>query len=106
MMSYFLLPQLATFKIARFLELHAGTQLVVVLNAKVDSSVNHSSVPNLEKATDYFNRVNYGLAAGFELFPSSGLLIGSRYNLFFDTWKGHASGSYPSYVADYSGSLT
>ena len=76
-----------------------------MLNAKVDSSVNPSSVPNLEKATDYFNRVNYGLAAGFELFSSSGSCIGSRYNLFFDTWKGNASGSYPSYVPDYSGSL-
>ena len=105
MLSYLMLPQLATLKITRFLELQAGTQLALVLNAKVDSSASPSSVPSLEKATDYFNRANYGLAAGFEVFPSSGSFIGARYNLFFDMWKGSESGSYPAYVPAHSGNL-
>lgn len=104
-LSYLMLPQLATFKITRFLELQAGTQVALVLNAKVDSSANPSSIPNLEKAIDYFNRLNYGLAAGFELFPSRGSFIGARYNLFFDMWKNNTSGSNPAYVPSYNGNL-
>jgi hypothetical protein len=105
MLTYLMLPQLATVRITPFLELQAGPQLALLLSATVDSSANASSAPNLEKAKDYFNRLNYGVAAGFELFPSRTTFIGARYNLFFDMWKGNATGSVPDYVPDYGGNV-
>jgi hypothetical protein len=105
MLTYLMLPQLATFRINKFLELHAGGQVALLLGANVDSSVNPSSVPSLEKASSYFNRFNYGAALGFDVSPSKGSFIGARYNLFFDTFKGKTGATVPGYVPDYSGNV-
>lgn len=105
MLTYLLLPQLATFRINKFWEMHAGGQAALLLGAKVDSTANPSSVPNLEKAGNYFNRLNYGVAAGLEIFPTKNTFIGGRYNLFFDMYKQKPASSYPPFIPNHSGNL-
>jgi hypothetical protein len=102
-LDYLLLPQLTTLNIGRFLQLHAGGQMAFLLNAKVDSSANPSSVPNLEKAKDYFSKINFGFAGGMELRPFAGLLVGGRYNLFFNLLSD--AQARPPYIPWYGGNL-
>ena len=82
-LNYLLLPQLYTFNLGKVVQLQVGGQLAFLLNAVVDSlhTVNGSNA--YQKASDYYNKLDYGLAAGFELYPTKGLLIGARYNLSF-----------------------
>ncbi len=82
-LNYLLLPQLYTFNLGKVVQLQVGGQVAFLLNAAVDSlhTVNGSNA--YQKASDYYNKLDYGLAAGFELYPSKGLLIGARYNLSF-----------------------
>ena len=103
--DYIILPQLMTLNITRFFQLHAGGQMAFLLNAKVDSSANPSSVPNLAKTRDYFSKINYGFAGGVELRPFAGLLIGSRYNLFFNLLEENNQSTYPPYIPRHNGSL-
>lgn len=72
--DYIYLPQLATFNVGKFLQLQAGGQVGFLLQSKL-SGAKDSLV------TDLMNRVDYGFAAGVELSPTKGLLIGGRYNL-------------------------
>lgn len=83
-LDYILLPQLATFNIGNVLQVHAGAQLGFLLKSRIDSTPSSSSVP-APAPKDFFNKINYGLAAGAEVRPIAGLVIGSRYNLFFKT---------------------
>lgn len=72
--DYVYLPQLVTFSIGRFFQLQAGAQIGVLLNSKMSGSKDST-------ITGLMNRVDYGFAAGIELNPVSGVLIGGRYNL-------------------------
>ena len=72
--DYLYLPQLVTFNIGRFFQLQAGAQIGVLLNSKLTGSKDST-------ITGLMNRVDYGFAAGIELNPAGGLLIGGRYNL-------------------------
>ena len=72
--DYLYLPQLVTFNIGRFFQLQAGAQIGVLLNSKMTGSKDST-------ITGLMNRVDYGFAAGVELNPAGGLLIGGRYNL-------------------------
>jgi hypothetical protein len=72
--DYLYLPQLLTFSIGRFFQLQAGAQIGVLLNSKL-SGAKDSTI------TDLMNRIDYGFAAGVELNPVGGLLVGGRYNL-------------------------
>lgn len=103
--DYIMLPQLMTLNITRFFQLHAGAQMAFLLNAKVDSSANPSSVPTLAKAKDYFSKINYGFAGGLELRPFAGALIGGRYNLFFNLLEEENPSTYPPYIPRHNGSL-
>jgi hypothetical protein len=106
MYDYILLPQLATLNISRFFQLHAGGQVAILLNSKVDSSANPSSQPDLSGQKNYFNRLNYGAAAGLEIKPVAGLLIGARYNLFFKLLTNLSENEMPpAYLPDYRGNL-
>lgn len=73
--DYIYLPQLATFGIGKFFQLQAGAQIGFLLNSKTSGGAKDSSTTGL------MNRIDYGFAAGVELNPVKGFLIGGRYNL-------------------------
>ena len=81
-LDYILFPQLYTFNLGKVLQLQVGGQVALLIRAEADSTQNASTITYAE-AMDYYNRLDYGLAAGFELYPARGLLIGARYNLSF-----------------------
>lgn len=74
--DYIYLPQLTTFTIAKKLQLQAGAQVGYLLNAKKNSSGSPSA-----NVLDYFNRIDYGAAAGFEVYPLKHVIVGARYNI-------------------------
>ena len=82
-LNYILLPQLYTFNLGKVIQLQVGGQVAFLLNAVVDSLQTVTGSNAYQKASDYYNKFDYGMAAGFELYPSKGLLIGARYNLSF-----------------------
>ena len=91
MLDYIMLPQLMTINISKFFQLQAGGQLSILIKAKADS-VSSSSMPNnLNKAMDYYNKLNYGVAGGIEIKPIAGLIIGGRYNAFFGSLNEQAA---------------
>jgi hypothetical protein len=102
-LNYIMMPHLIGINITRFFQLQLGGQTAYLLNAKADSSKSQSSSPNpYSKLTDYYNRFDYGAAAGFEIHPVAGLLIGARYNISFgDLYKNMATanpGETPSFI--------
>ncbi|MEO8763931.1 MAG: porin family protein [Ginsengibacter sp.] len=102
-LNYIMMPHLIGINITRFFQLQLGGQTAYLLNAKADSSRNQSSSSNPNsKITDYYNRFDYGAAAGFEVHPVSGLIIGARYNISFgDLYKNMATanpGETPSFI--------
>ena len=107
LLNYLMLPQLTTFNITRFFQLHAGGQIAFLLNTKVDSSASPSSVPATPDDKGYFNKLNYGFAGGLEIKPVAGLFIGARYNLFFNLLNDAPSSPtmVPSYAPLYQGQL-
>jgi hypothetical protein len=98
--NYLMLPQLITLNVGRRLQFHAGGQVAILLNANRKTS-GISSVPDLTETEDYFNRLNYGFAGGLEVKPVAGLLIGGRYNLFFNMLKENQT--VPEYMPSLSG---
>lgn len=72
--DYIYLPQMATFGIGKFFQLQAGAQVGILLNSKM-SGTKDSTITGL------MNRIDYGFAAGIELNPVKGFLLGGRYNL-------------------------
>ena len=75
MNDYLYMPHLMTYTIAKVVQIQAGAQVGVLLNAKKSSGGSDSSI------TDLMNRFDYGFAGGVEVYPFKGLLIGARYNL-------------------------
>ena len=82
-LNYLLFPQLYTLNIGKIVQLQVGGQFAFLLNAVVDSLQTVTGTNAYQKASEYYNKLDYGLAAGFELYPTKGLLIGARYNLSF-----------------------
>jgi hypothetical protein len=74
-LDYIYLPQLTTYTIGNRLQLQLGAQLGLLLNAKKVSETQDSSILGIMK------RIDYGFAAGLELYPFKKLIIGGRYNL-------------------------
>jgi len=75
MNDYLYMPHLMTYTIAKVVQIQAGAQVGVLLNAKKTSGGKDSSI------TDLMNRFDYGFAGGVEVYPLKGLIIGTRYNL-------------------------
>jgi hypothetical protein len=74
--DYIYMPQLTTFTFAKKLQLQAGPQIGYLIGSKQSSPE--------KAATDvmnYFNRIDYGFAAGMEIYPIKQLIIGARYNI-------------------------
>ena len=102
-LNYIMMPHLIGINITRFFQLQLGAQTAYLINAKADSSKSQSSATNpYSKMTDYYNRFDYGAAAGFEIHPVLGLIIGARYNLSFgDLYKNISNptpGETPSFI--------
>lgn len=76
-LDYLLLPQLIVLNFTKKFQVLAGGQASFLMNAKVDSSGNSGN----SSLFDYFNRFDYGLVGGLEVFPISGLFIGGRINI-------------------------
>ncbi len=75
MNDYLYMPHLMTYTIGKVVQLQAGAQIGILLNAKKSSGGKDSSI------TDLMNRFDYGFAGGVEVYPFKGLIIGTRYNL-------------------------
>lgn len=90
--NYLYLPQMVTFNIGRFFQLQAGAQVGVLLNSKMSGSKDSTII-------GLMNRVDYGFAAGIELNPVNGVLIGGRYNLglgkLYKQYETNATDPYP-----------
>jgi hypothetical protein len=81
-LDYIMLPQLMSINITKFFSIQAGAQIAFLINAKADSSNDGSTSSNPYGAImDYYNKFDYGFAAGIEVHPFKGLLIGARYNI-------------------------
>ncbi len=101
-LDYIMLPQLMGINISKFFTLQLGFQTAFLLNAKADSTTSQSSSNPYSSVLDYYNKFDYGIAAGFEIHPVSGLVIGARYNLSLsDLYKStpeNSGGETPSFV--------
>jgi len=87
-LNYLILPQLMGINITRFVQLQVGFQTAILLNAKADSTAAPSQNNPYASLTSYYNRFDYGVGGGIEIFPFKGLLIGARYNHSFgDVFK-------------------
>ena len=75
--DYIYLPQLMTFNIGKFFSLQVGGQMGFLLNAKKG---NDSSGSTQTDIMDYYNKIDYGVAGGFEIYPFKGIILGSRIN--------------------------
>lgn len=104
-MDYIFMPVLVGINIGKFALIQAGPQTAFLLNAKADSSSNQSDSNPYANMMPHSNRVTMGGAAGIEIYPFKGLLIGARYNLSFgDMYKQNADpGSpMPSFLSDFN----
>lgn len=81
-LDYIVLPQLMGINITKFAQLQIGAQMAYLINAKVDSTSSSSS-SSTGTIMDYYNRFDYGAAAGAEIYPIKNLLIGARFNISF-----------------------
>ena len=76
-LDYLLLPELITLNFTKKVEIHAGLQIAFLLNGNVDSTGGN----NNNNLLDYFKRFDYGIAAGLQVSPISGLFVGARINV-------------------------
>jgi hypothetical protein len=87
-LNYIILPQLMGINITKYVQLQIGAQMAYLLNAKADSTTGTSMSGPYSQIMNYYNRFDYGAAAGIEIHPVGGLLIGARYNISFaNTYK-------------------
>ena len=91
--DYIYLPQLTTFSIGKFFQLQVGAQIGYLVNSKKTTASKDSSM------LDLMNRLDYGFAAGIELNPIAGLIIGGRYNLglgkMYKSYQASSNNPYP-----------
>lgn len=103
-LNYIIMPHLMKIRITKLLQIEVGGQVAYLLNAKADSNKTASSNNPYAAIEDYYNRFDYGAAAGFEIHPFLGLLIGARYNISFgDMYKDRyttSPGTTPAFIPD------
>lgn len=76
-LNYAELPVLATLKLGNAAEIQAGPYVSYLLNSNVSNS-NNSGTPALALNADNFNRVDYGVAGGLNVYFGQ-VLLGLRY---------------------------
>lgn len=77
--DYIYMPHFTTFGIGRFLQFQLGGQLGYLLKSSKASGFETGS----KDITSFANRLDYGAAAGAEIYPLKHLIVGGRYNLSF-----------------------
>ena len=94
-LDYLLLPQLITLNFSKLIQLHVGGQAAFLLNANVDSTGSGSG-----SLFDYFNRFDYGVVAGGEIYPFMGFFIGARINASLNNVNKEApqGGGWPNFI--------
>lgn len=99
-LDYILLPQLMGINITKFVQLQFGAQMAFLINAKADSTTSGGVSGPYGSIINYYNKFDYGFAAGAEIHPVMGLLIGARYNISLGKlYKDLQSGQMPSFTA-------
>lgn len=78
-LDYIQMGQLMSINITKYFSLMFGAQTAYLVSAQADSSNGGNSTEN--KMMSLMNRVDYGYAAGAEIHPVMGLIIGVRYNV-------------------------
>ena len=73
--DYIYLPQMVTFNVGKAFQFQFGAQAGILVKAAKNVSGKDSSM------MDFMNKIDYGFAAGIELNPAAGFIIGGRYNL-------------------------
>lgn len=98
-LDYLIIPQLIGINITKYVQLQAGMQMAFLLNAKADSSSeSNTTAGSYGSVMNLYNKFDYAVAAGIEIHPVSGLLIGARYNLGLGKiYKDATSGQSPSF---------
>lgn len=77
--DYLYLPQFTTFSIGNVFQLQVGGQIGYLLKSSATPKGSSSG----DDVTEFMNRLDYGAAFGFEVYPIKRLIIGSRYNMSF-----------------------
>lgn len=80
-LDYIILPQLMGINITKFVQLQLGMQMAYLLNAKADSTDDEGVPGAYGSIMSNYNKFDYAFAAGIEIHPVSGLLLGARYNI-------------------------
>ena len=101
-LDYLILPQLMGINITKFVQLQLGAQMAFLLNAKADTTTSSGANNPYAGIMSYYNKFDYGFAAGAEVHPVLGLLVGARYNIGLGKlYKDLQTGQSPSFsVAD------
>lgn len=92
-LDYLLLPQLITVNFTKLVQFHVGGQAAFLLNANVDSTGSGNG-----SLFEYFNRFDYGVVAGGEIYPLKGLFFGARINISLNDIS--VGGNRPNYIPD------
>lgn len=96
-LDYIMIPQLMSINITKYFSLQLGAQMAYLLNAKVDSTDGNGNESG-NGIMDLYNRIDYGYAAGVEVHPVSGVLLGARINISLSRlYKNAQRGQMPSF---------
>lgn len=104
-LDYLIMPQLSSINITKYVSILVGGQIAYLVSAQADSSANPAAGTPYAAVLDYYNRIDYGLAGGVEIFPAKNFLIGARYNLSLgNLFKDPTTvqGETPSFVPSFS----
>ena len=97
-LDYLLLPQLMCINITKLFQIQAGFQMAFLLNAEADSTSTSGTSGDYPDMMDYYNKFDYGFAAGAEVHPFKGLLVGARWNISLgDMYKDAQMGRQPAF---------
>ena len=100
-LQYILLPQLMCINITKLLQLQAGAQMAFLINAEADSTSTTGTAGPYSGVMDYYNKFDYGFAAGAEVHPFQGLLVGARWNISLGKlYEDAQTGQQPSFRAE------
>jgi hypothetical protein len=102
-LNYLIMPHLTSINLGKAASILLGFQVAYLLNAQADSSANPASGTPYAPILDYYNRFDYGVAGGLEIFLFKSLLIGGRYNLSLaPMYKSllNIEGEAPSFIPD------
>lgn len=93
-LDYLLLPQLITLNFGKKINIHAGAQAAILLNAGADSTGGSGNL------LSYFKKFDYAVVGGAEISPLSGFFLGARINVSLQKANEDAplGGSWPAAV--------